>query len=342
MVVRLVEAEDRALHVGQAVRRVRPPDQDAFAARRLPAEQPGQVFPADEVGHGAAGPVVRHGQVADAVVGEDVGQAHHLAGHVRLHGRGDVDAVPVTQLGHRAQQFVQFVGGAGLGVQVERHGRQFDASLAYPVQEALHLAAGPVGPPVLEGVEALDGPAETSRLRPVVGVAAQFEERVEVGAALGHHPALRVGVADVQVGVLHQVQRPVALRPGLEGDLGSLFEFREFDQERGGCVHFRDQETGVVSRSRHGLAADGGAPGGADAGSGDARSRVRASGVQYPDPDGLQQSARPVVAQQRLSRQPHLAAAEAGGGGHALLQEVARDVGVPPGRPGQRWLGHGA
>jgi hypothetical protein len=300
------------------------------------------VFPADEVGHGAAGPVVRHGQVADAVVREDVGQAHHLAGHVRLHGGGDVDAVPVAQRGHGAQQFVQFVGGAGLGVQVERHGRQLDASLAHPVQEALHLAAWPVGLPVLEGVESLDGPAEPGRLRPVVGVAAQFEERVQVGAALGHHPALRVGVADVQVGVLHQVERPVALRPDLEGDLGSLFEFRKFDQEGGGRVHFRDQETGVVSRSGHDLAGDGGAPDGGDTGPGDALSRVCAAGTAHPEPDGLQQSARPVVAQQRLPRQPHLEAAEADGGGHALLQDVAREVGVPPGRPGQRWLGHGA
>ncbi len=57
VVVGLVEAEDRALHVGQAVRGVGAPHQDAVAARRLPAEQPGQVLPADEVGHGAARPV---------------------------------------------------------------------------------------------------------------------------------------------------------------------------------------------------------------------------------------------------------------------------------------------
>jgi hypothetical protein len=268
-----------------------------------------------------------------------------LAGHVGLHGCADVDAVPVAQVQHGAEEFVQFVGGAGLRMEVERHRREFDAAFAHPVEKAVDLAARAVGLPVLEGVEALNGPPEPSGFRPVVGVVAQLEQRVEVGAMLGHHPPLRVGVADVEVGVLHQVERPMTLRARLEVEPGAFFQVGQLDQQGCRCVYLRHQDAGVGAGTGEDFAGDRGAPARGDPGPRDARQgvvRARAAAAQTQS-DGLEQSTLPVAAQQGLARQLHLQVADAGAGGdHAVTQDVARDVGVPPGRPGQWCLGHGA
>ena len=176
-VVRLVEPDHRALHVGESVRGVGAPDDQLAALRPDPAEQPRHAQLAGVVGVGAAGPVVRDAEMADPEAGEGIGQPDDLAGDVGLHGHPEVESVAPLEIQGGCEELVQLVGGAHLGVQVEGHRRERDPVLPDPVQQLGVPDGRPVRQPLGDGVQRLLVPAEPGVLAQGLGVAASAAGR---------------------------------------------------------------------------------------------------------------------------------------------------------------------
>ena len=216
------------------------PDDQLAALGADPAEQPRHRQLTGVVGVGATGPVVRDAEVAHSESGQGIGQPDDLTGHVGLHGDPEVEPVPPLQIERRREQLVQLVGGAHLGVEVERHRRQRDPVLPDPVQQLGVPGRRPVGQPLGDGVERLLVPAEPGGLAQGVGVPHQPQRGVEVVDVLGAHDVLAVGVADVVVAVLDQVDvvvpGPLQDRGQLDGRIGDA------DHQLRRAVDLGDQE----------------------------------------------------------------------------------------------------
>jgi hypothetical protein len=241
----LREPDDIALHVGHAVRGVGEPDEDPVAGRRPPPERPAQVLPAGEERHRAAGPVVRRGEVPDTAGGERVDETDHRAGHVRVHRRRDRDAVPLPQVVGEPQHPVQLLHRAGLGVQLERHRGHLDAPGAGQRHEPVDGGGVPGVEPAPHRQRRLDGPPEARLVRPILGGGREVERGVQVLQVVAEHHALPVGVADVQVRVVYDVDRPLALRRDDELRLTDPLD-RDGDGAR--RVHFGHPQVGAGGR----------------------------------------------------------------------------------------------
>ena len=252
-VVRLVEPDHRPLHVGQSVGGVGAPDDQLAALGADPAEQPRHRQLAGVVGVGATGPVVGDAEVAHSEAGQGVGQPDDLTGDVGLHGHAEVEPVPPLQIERRREELVQLVGGAHLGVEVERHRRERDPVLPDPVQQLGVPGGRPVRQPLGDGVQGLLVPAEPGGLAQGVGVPHQPQGGVEVVDVLGAHDVLPVGVADVVVAVLDQVDVVV---PGPLQDGGQLDgRIGDADHQLRRAVDLRDEEPEAAGPDR--LAAGG-------------------------------------------------------------------------------------
>lgn len=318
------------------MRRVGDPDEQAVPAGRTPAEEAGQLLPAHQVRYRPSGPIVRHGQVLDACRAERVDETHDGTGHIGLHGRGEGDAVLLAHVVGQAQQFVQLVGGTGLGVEVERHRGEFDPALAHPLDELLHLFRRACVRPLLEGPQGLDAPAELGLGRPVVGGLGELQARVEEREVFGEHPALRVGVADVQVRVVHQVDGPLALRGERHVDPVAARPFRQGQRDPLRRVDGGQQQPDGAARPGDALGGQQRAGGGAHGEVG----RYRGA-VHRLHPEGLQQATPFRPAHQRLGGQPQRGPAQAAfRADDGAAQALANPVVVPVGGTDEGPCGH--
>ena len=207
--VRVGEPEQVALQVRDAVRAVGVPDEHALAARGRPVECARQRRAAGQVWRGARCPVVRDRQVAHARPGEHERKAGRRARHVGLHRRDDLDPV-AAQLGREAEQSRELVDRRRLGVEGERQRARLEAPAAQVVEHHLARRTRPSREPALQRQVALDRPAKA-----VVG-RGQVERFVEVVEVVAQHAALRVGVAEVEMRVVDEVDAPATLWLELE------------------------------------------------------------------------------------------------------------------------------
>ena len=97
-----------------------------------------------------------------------------------------------------------------LGVQRERQRARLEPPAAQVAEQLLARRPRPRREPALERQVALDRPAEAVVRR------GEVERRVEVGEVVAQHARLRVGVAEVEVGVVDEVDAPAPLRQELE------------------------------------------------------------------------------------------------------------------------------
>ncbi len=322
-----VEAEHRPLHVGQAVRSVGHPHQQRVAAGSLPPEQPRQILATGEMRHRPAGPVVPDGQVLDAELRERVDLADGRARDVGLHRRGEADPVPVADVLGDPEHLEQLVGGAGLGVQVVGHRGELDAPLPHPLDELRDPRRGPRLLPLPERQQRLDRPAELRLLREVVGRAGQIEARVEEGQVLGQHRALRVGVADVQVRVVHQVHRPPALRGEGDVDGDRRIQRGNRHRHRGRLVDGRHQHPQAAARA--------GPAGRRQPGPAARREDHLGVGMyagRHLDPDRLQQTAGRILGEKRFDEEADVSAPDRRGGRAGTVAEIGAGTVVVEGR----------
>lgn len=318
------------------MRGVRDPDEQAVATGRTPAEEAGQFLPAHQVRHRPSGPIVRHGQVLDACRAQRVDETHDGSGHIGLHGGGEGDAVPLAYVVGQAHQFVQLVGGTGLRVEVEGHRGEFDPALAHPLDELLHLFRRTGVGPLLEGPQGLDAPAEPGLGCPVVGGLGELQARVEEREVFGEHPALRVGVADVQVRMVHEVDGPLALRGERHVDAFASRSFRQGQRDPLRRVDGRQQQPDGVARPRNALGGQQRPGGGAHGEVG----RYRGA-VHRIHPEGLQQATPFRPAHQRLGGQPQRAPSQtAFRADDGAAQALANPVVVPVGATDEGPCGH--
>ena len=145
-----------------------------------------------------------------------VGQTPGHAVHVVLHGRLDRNT-QFVEAGDRRQEGLVGILARELR-HVEEHGRHFDLAVLHEAQEALDLLGGTDAQPLAHGPRGLARPAE---LR-VVGIVgrrlAVLDGVVDIAQVLGEDLGLRLRIADVGVGVLHEIDRPALGRKDLRLD----------------------------------------------------------------------------------------------------------------------------
>ena len=210
---RLCEPDEVSLHVGDAVRAVRVPHEHAPAGGGLPPERPAEPLPAVQVRHRAARVVVREREVADAGVREQRRQRRDRARDIGLHRGHDRHAVLLAERVGEAEAAGELVDRVRLGVHAERERADLDPPLARAPEERLTCRARACRQPVLERPRHLHVPAEARVVGPGIRVLGELEHRVEVPQVVGENEVLPVGVADVEVRLMAEIDLPAPLRP---------------------------------------------------------------------------------------------------------------------------------
>src|SRR5215212_3368859 len=205
------QADQVALHVRAPVRGIRGPHQEALAVGRAPVEGTREFLTADQVGGRTARVVVGHGQVAHVRVDQGSKEADRRPWHVGLHGRLYGHLVALAQFVGEAQLACQLVDRIRLGVHAEGEGADLYASLANAVEEPAPVTLRPALDPVQQRPGGLYVPTELRVFRPVVGGRGEVEDRVQILQVMLKYRTLGVGVADVEVRMVDEKDRPFAL-----------------------------------------------------------------------------------------------------------------------------------
>ncbi len=253
----LAETGVDTVHVGETVGRVGMPDEEAFAVGPLPPEGARQFLTTVGEGEGAAGVVVGDVEIADTGGGQQVEETDSVAGDVGLDGGDDVETVLFAELVGERQTPGEFVDRVDLGVHAEGERVDLDPALLDPAHELVAHGLRSGREPMLERVGDLDVPAELRVFRPVVGRRDEVEDGVEVAELVLHHDRLGIGVAIVEVGVVDEVDRPLALRHDLDVAAGAGCSGQiECDGEGGRRGDLGNEE---MERCAAGFDRDGGA-----------------------------------------------------------------------------------
>ena len=136
------------------------------------------------------------------MIEERIDDAPGQAVHVGVHGRADGDA----ELAEEADR-LQHVDDHAVVHQrrhVPGHGGDLDLAALDRGEEALAVAVARVAPPVERRAGHLAGPAEAALVRPVGGLVGDVERFVDEAPMQLEDDRLRVGVADVGVGVMDE------------------------------------------------------------------------------------------------------------------------------------------
>ena len=218
--------------------------QDFAAARRFPIERvgpaqgrPGAVFvdPGREIFH------------PDLV--EDLGGGPAESRHVVVHGRPQGKPIgPAHPAGDPRRANKLFVREA-VGL-VHVPGRELHPPGLEEGDELGDLVGRPRSKEVLQAPGCLDVPTELGLVRVAFGGLAEFDDIVQVFDVVLRDPRLKVGVADVRVGMGQKIERPFALRRQqhfplvfdlsdghLEGDFGGF--------EQIGDLHGNERASGL-------------------------------------------------------------------------------------------------
>jgi hypothetical protein len=144
---------------------------------------------------------------------------------------------------------------------------------------------------------------------------------------LGQDAALRVGVPDVQVRVVDDVDRPPANGLEVDGERRARVDCRDAQVKPGGRLHGGDEHPKVAVRRVLAPDRDGRA---VRAGDRDVDARPRRQPIRRADPDRLQQPTDPVGPQERLTEEAHFELAdEEGAEGDSNPQALSGPIRVP-------------
>ena len=199
-------------HRGVVVERVafaRHPEQDAFlSGRRDPVA--GFVAPLGERKSDAMGPVGSGAEVSHAALGQCRDDAPRVAGNVGDHCRVTGQPVVPGESACAVGEFKELFGPAEGREFVPVQGIQADGPLLHGVNQRRFLFVGGLFKVAVDGPQALGQPFKSGAFRVVPGRAGEFHGLFEMFPLPGHHLRLDMGVPDIEMGMVQNVDLPLA------------------------------------------------------------------------------------------------------------------------------------